>query len=60
MRGRSKTVAVSSESGAHMFVTCKRFYVWLAERARIVIFRFKQAQAIRKARREDTNRYPLW
>jgi hypothetical protein len=43
-----------------MFATCQRIYAWLEERARVVVFRFKRGRAIRKGRREDNNRYPLW
>jgi len=39
---------------------CRIVYSCLEGQVRLVIFRLKQARAVRKGRREDTNRYPLW
>lgn len=39
---------------------CRMVYYYLKDQVRLVVFRLKQARAVRKGRREDTNRYPLW
>jgi hypothetical protein len=37
-----------------------RFAAWLAGWPRTIAFRIKRARALRKARRDDPNNYPMW
>ncbi len=48
------------KAGASLLAPCRRLYAWIGGRVRLAVFRLKQARAVRKGRREDTNRYPLW
>jgi hypothetical protein len=43
-----------------MVSSIKRIGVWLRDRFSVLRFRYKASRAIRKAKKEDRNVYPLW
>jgi hypothetical protein len=43
-----------------MLKTLMAFPGWLLGRIRLFVFHIKRARALRKAKREDQNIYPLW